>query len=367
MNSEVKKRKKRFWAFCLVFVLMMGNVMSMLAIAAEYTPDDLTNDPENEIGKVNIVNAGDKIAIPSSLSYGTVCYVTEDDYIIRDVVIGSSYEVESYEEVFGDSDSLNEGKGWRIVGNDLNYSSGSFYLTLEEYNYSQSEIHYELNGGDNAASNPSTYYEGKEEIRLVAASREGYTFEGWYSDPACTIPVTAISTTQTGDVTLYAKFISNGNMTPINYEMLDGANSHWMHGSSENLAFRGAGDFSKFTGVKVDGNLVDGSNYSAEEGSTIITLKASYLNTLTIESHTIEILWTDGSAITSFTIDADTSDDDDDDSDTLSGNQALPSDTDKLDDVPKTGESTLIGWLFVLMAVSGAGMIITKRKGKRMN
>ena len=51
MNSEVQKRKKRFWAFCLVFVLMMGSVMPMLALGAEYSPGDLTDDPENEIGR----------------------------------------------------------------------------------------------------------------------------------------------------------------------------------------------------------------------------------------------------------------------------------------------------------------------------
>ena len=45
-----------------------------------------------------------------------------------------------------------------------------------------------------------------------------------------------------------------------------------------------------FTGVKVDGNLIDKSNYTAKKGSTIITLKASYLNTLSAGTHTVEIL-----------------------------------------------------------------------------
>ncbi len=58
----------------------------------------------------------------------------------------------------------------------------------------------------------------------------------------------------------------------------------------------------------MDGNLIDRSNYTAKEGSTIITLKASYLNTLSAGTHTVEILWTDGSASTTFTIKANTSD-----------------------------------------------------------
>ena len=69
--------------------------------------------------------------------------------------------------------------------------------------------------------------------------------------------------------------------TPNNtYQIIDGANSSWTHDSDGNITIRGNGDFSKFTGVKVDGNLIDRSNYTAKEGSTIITLKASYLNTL---------------------------------------------------------------------------------------
>ena len=82
----------------------------------------------------------------------------------------------------------------------------------------------------------------------------------------------------------------------------------WTHDSDGNITIRGNGDFSKFTGVKVDGNLIDKSNYTAKEGSTIITLKASYLNTLSAGTHTVEILWADDSASTTFTIKANTSD-----------------------------------------------------------
>ena len=43
-------------------------------------------------------------------------------------------------------------------------------------------------------------------------------------------------------------------------------------------------------------------NQSSQWFATIITLKASYLNTLSAGTHTVEILWTDGSASTTFTI-----------------------------------------------------------------
>lgn len=86
------------------------------------------------------------------------------------------------------------------------------------------------------------------------------------------------------------------------YEMLDGANSTWTSNKDGNLVIRGNGEIAKFKNVKVDGAIVDVSNYTVTEGSTIITFKADYLKTLSIGSHTVEIVWIDGSASTSFTV-----------------------------------------------------------------
>ena len=156
--------------------------------------------------------------------------------------------------------------------------------------------------------------------------------------------------------------------TPNNtYQIIDGANSSWTHDSDGNITIRGNGDFSKFTGVKVDGNLIDKSNYTAKEGSTIITLKASYLNTLSAGTHTVEILWTDGSASTTFTIKANTSDNSNnnqnDNNNSDSSDDKPSSGTDKKDvTAPKTGDNTPIVWLFILSILSGTGLIITVKK-----
>lgn len=155
--------------------------------------------------------------------------------------------------------------------------------------------------------------------------------------------------------------------TPNNtYQIIDGANSSWTHDSDGNITIRGNGDFSKFTGVKVDGNLIDRNNYTAKEGSTIIMLKASYLNTLSAGTHTVEILWTDGSASTIFAIKANTSDNSNnnqnDNNNSDSSDDKPSSGTDKKDDVPKTGDNTPIVWLFILSILSGTGLIITVKK-----
>ena len=86
--------------------------------------------------------------------------------------------------------------------------------------------------------------------------------------------------------------------TPVSYKILDGANSDWKQNTEETITIRGNGDFSKFVGVKIDGNTIDAKNYTAKEGSTIITLTTDYLKTLSIGTHTFEIVWTDGSAST---------------------------------------------------------------------
>lgn len=178
-----------------------------------------------------------------------------------------------------------------------------------------------------------------------------HTIEVTFKQESQTPEVTAPSiTTQPGNSALHTV---TGNATPdpesVGYDILDGANSSWTQNTDGSLSIRGSGAFSKFVGVKVDGTPVDGKNYTVKEGSTIITLKTDYLNTLSVGTHTFEILWTDGSASTTFALKADTSED---------GNQK--------DDAPKTGDDTPIAWMFMLSILSGTGLIITEKK-RRVN
>ena len=147
------------------------------------------------------------------------------------------------------------------------------------------------------------------------------------------------------------------------YEILDGANSSWTQNSDGSLSVRGSGAFSKFVGVKVEGTLVDAKNYTVKEGSTIITLKASYLNTLSAGTHTVEILWTDGSASTNFTIKADSSDNGNNNQN--DNDNSNPVDSNKKDEAPETGDDTPSVWLFILTIISGTGLILTAKKRRK--
>ena len=73
-------------------------------------------------------------------------------------------------------------------------------------------ITYVLNGGENAASNPTEYLYGVG-AELADATRENYLFEGWYTDAALTRRITEIGTEQTGDLTLFAKWSLDPNHT----------------------------------------------------------------------------------------------------------------------------------------------------------
>ena len=129
----------------------------------------------------------------------------------------------------------------------------------------------------------------------------------------------------------------------VTYDILDGAGSSWTQNTDGSLAIRGSGEISKVREVKVDGVTVDPINYTVTEGSTIITFKPEYLKSLSAGNHSFELIWTDGTAATNFTV---------------------AENTDQSAKSPKTGEDFSMALCTVLLMVSCAGLagIFAKRK-----
>ena len=73
-------------------------------------------------------------------------------------------------------------------------------------------------------------------------------------------------------------------------------------GGDYGLVFRSTAAFSTFQGVQVDGKTLAKSNYTAEEGSTVVYLKAAYLKTLAAGKHTVTILSSTGNTSMDFTV-----------------------------------------------------------------
>lgn len=78
------------------------------------------------------------------------------------------------------------------------------------------------------------------------------------------------------------------------YEIIKGSGKKWEKGSGQSLQFTANGPVRKFKELRIDDKVVGASNYTIQEGSTILTLKASYLQTLSNGKHTIQFVYTDG-------------------------------------------------------------------------
>ena len=92
------------------------------------------------------------------------------------------------------------------------------------------------------------------------------------------------------------------------YVIVSGAGQTWKKDSSNGAAFiyknteEQKGEditFSQFDGIWVDGKLIDPSNYTAEKGSVIVTLKPSFLNSLSAGEHSIIAYFKDGKHVSS--------------------------------------------------------------------
>ncbi len=156
----------------------------------------------------------------------------------------------------------------------------------------------------------TVFEEGKSYMYSIQLkAKDGYVFAD-----GCTVKVndtatTNVSKTENGIFVFAVKTIKPVKPTPTpeptpTYEIIEGANSAWEQNSDGTLTFRANGDFSKFTGIKVDGNVVPADQYTAASGSTIVTFSADYLKTLSAGAHTLTVLYNDGECSTAFEVTA---------------------------------------------------------------
>ena len=201
----------------------------------------------------------------------------------------------------------------------------------------------------------------------------GYKYQCVISNSAGSVTTNAATLTVTESTT--------PSPDPVSYKILDGANSSWPENTDGSLTIRGNGEMEKFQNVKVDGKIIDKKNYTVTKGSTIITLKADYLKTLATGDHTFEIVWTDGSATTKFTVAKNKSGDNNknnnnnnkkNNSNNAKNNQTTqnnPTDTKKKEQsvtAPKTGDTSDMTLWTTLLIVSfaGAAGIVVRRNNK---
>ena len=204
--------------------------------------------------------------------------------------------------------------------------------------------------GHGTAPAAQTINSGEKATEPTAPTESGWTFGGWYQNAACSAAFD-FSTPITADITLYAKWTEE-SVTPsvIAYTVMGGGNSTWTKGSTSAITItvkRSEADdtcFSHFSSVQIDGTTLAAGDYEAKSGSTVITLKAATLQKLSTGSHTITILFDDGTAETKLTVKA-------------------ASSADKT--TPPTGDNSHMGLWITMMILSMAvigGMALIGRK-----
>lgn len=122
--------------------------------------------------------------------------------------------------------------------------------------------------------------------------------------------------------------------------IITGAGGIWQKGAKAGLSFTSNAAFADFVKIQVDGKDLAASNYEVKEGSTVVTLKTSYLETLSVGKHTLAIVSDTGTAATGFTINAAPVTDDDTQS-------------------SQTGDNTNIALWIVMALASGTGLTVT--------
>ncbi|MCF0142298.1 MAG: hypothetical protein HUJ75_02860 [Parasporobacterium sp.] len=152
-------------------------------------------------------------------------------------------------------------------------------------------------------------------------------------------------------------------------QWLTDAEQVWIKGSTEDLVFRSSAPYSTYVRTLWNGTELSEENFEASEGSTIITLKASYLNTLkpgtyklTIASHYASL---DGSVIIKEPDPAKTTDPA---GTTTAGGSGGGSGSGGKN--ANTGDNSMMSLWVVLLALSAAGITVAavtikKKSGSR--
>ena len=126
-------------------------------------------------------------------------------------------------------------------------------------------------------------------------------------------------------------------------KLISGANQEWTKGSKDGLTFKVDTDINEFKKVLVDGKELKDTNYDIKSGSTIVTLKSSFLDTLSAGKHQIRLEFNNGTIEAYFTV------------------KVKETTT-----VPETGEQTNL-YLWAMLAIASSASILVLRRYKKYN
>ncbi len=135
-------------------------------------------------------------------------------------------------------------------------------------------------------------------------------------------------------------------ISKLSPEIIKGKGQSITAGDKKELTFRSNAAFSDFIRVQFDGKTLDEKYYTVKEGSTIVTLKADYVASLSAGEHTIGIVSESGTATTTFIVNA---------------KAVVDNDTKS----PQTGDNSRMALWIALLAASVFGLAGTAVYSKR--
>ena len=283
-----------------------------LEITGDKTAINVTGGPVDKTENDGAIQDGAAISVVDRTGYkglGKV-EVKNGSFTAKTDEALKAYKYENKEEGKFDNDDKK-----------LTVTGGAFSNDVKDY------VAADLTTANITTSGETTYYVGKETVEAAAAKApSGSTVTVTQGDAALkNVPSgVTVKNTNTGNVTVnggtkVTMGNENGYTVPRSYYYypstpgitaeLNGTNKSATDypGGDYGLVFRSTAAFSTFQGVQVDGKTLAKSNYTAEEGSTVVYLKAAYLKTLAAGKHTITILSTAGNTSMDFTIGGKTS------------------------------------------------------------
>ena len=307
---------------------------------AKYTPEDTTNyktitDIDIKVkvlDKFNVttsVDGGNGTITPSKpdVVEGTkveITFTPDTGYMIDKVLVNT---VET--TVTGNKIELTVNEEKKVI---VSYKKIPFTVTVKDV--------------DGATITPNgvvavTYGEDKE---FTITANSGYKLVKVLVDE------TDKTADMVGDTLKLTNITSNINLEvvveKIVYEVTEGANQKYTITKNNEAKFKINADFRLFDDGKVyvDNELVDLKNYTAESGSTIITLKKEFVDTLSVGEHTLKVLFNNGGeAITTFNV----------------AKVTVPTDN------PNTGDNIgfyIISGILTIVGLAGAGIFYRRKQ-----
>ena len=307
---------------------------------ATYTPEDATNYKtitdiditvvvKNKFVLVGIVNGGNGTISVSSLEVlegekAEVVFTPDTGYMIDKVLVE-----ETEVEVTGNKLELTM-DGNKLV--TVSYKKIPFTVTVKDVT------------GATVTPNGAVSVSYGEDKEFTITANSGYKLVKVIVDE------TDKTADMVGDTLKLTNITSNIKLEvvveKIVYEVTEGANQKYTITKNNEAKFKINADFRLFDDGKVyvDNELVDPKNYTAESGSTIITLKKEFVDTLSVGEHTLKVLFNDGGeAITTFNV----------------ARVTVPTDN------PNTGDNIgfyIISGILSIVGLAGAGIFYRRKQ-----